>query len=93
MEIFATIDILLFLVTLRLSIEHVIAIDWNHPKYVDMAKDENDPMKNKLHFLLFGNLDSAFVHSYVSIVSLIHAREEILCSSSLHVDISSFHGL
>jgi hypothetical protein len=49
-------------------------------------------MKNVLGLLLGGDFSSAHVRSIFSIVTSIHFAQEFLSISSLHIEISCFHG-
>ena len=58
MEVLAAIHGFLCLVALRLSIESLVAGDWDEPEYVEVAKYQHEPMKEVFAFLLRGDQNS-----------------------------------
>ena len=93
MEVLAAIELVLLNVTMRLSIEHVISMNWKIPKDENMTKYQDDPVHYKFALLLACDLGSALIEAATAFFTSVHFLKEVLSCIALHVKVTCFHSL
>jgi hypothetical protein len=91
-EVSASVVLVHFHVAHGISIESDIASYRQQPEDVDMRTYQHNPMEDELGLLLCCDFGPAVIKLILIPTITIHLIQESLCISSLHVQVSSFHG-